>query len=104
MLERRARAATRGIAEHSAQQILETAGAVSATSGAAATLEAVRTEVEALEVARTRSEAGAAGVCAFEALETRLALGVDLAAVEGLALLVVADDLVGGVELGEARG
>ena len=41
---------------------------------------------------------------AFEALEARLAFGVDLAAVEGLALVVVADDLVGGVELGEARG
>ena len=41
---------------------------------------------------------------AFEAMESRLALGVDLAAVEGLALLVVADDFVGGVELGELRG
>ena len=41
---------------------------------------------------------------AFEALEARLALGVDLAAVEGLALVVLAQDFVGGVELGEARG
>ena len=38
---------------------------------------------------------------AFEALEARLALGVDLAAVEGLALVLVADDFVGGVQLGE---
>jgi len=39
----------------------------------------------------------------FEALEARLALGVDLAAVEGLALLLVADDLIGSIKLGEAR-
>ena len=45
-----------------------------------------------------------AGAEPFEALEARLALGVDLAAVECLALVVVADDLVGGVQLGEARG
>ena len=38
---------------------------------------------------------------AFKALEARLALRVDLAAVERLALVVVADDLVGAVELGE---
>src|SRR5262249_11213006 len=40
----------------------------------------------------------------FEPLETRLALGVDLAAVELLALLVVADNLVGAVQLGELGG
>ena len=44
--------------------------------------------------------AGAAAE-ALEALEARLALGVDLAAVEGLALVVVAEDFVGGVQLGE---
>ena len=32
------------------------------------------------------------------------ALGIDLAAIEGLALLVVADNLIGGIQLGEARG
>ena len=41
---------------------------------------------------------------AFKALEARLAFGVDLAAVEGLALVGFAEDLVGGIELGEARG
>ena len=40
----------------------------------------------------------------FEALETRLAFRVDLAAVECLALVGIADDLVGGVELGKTRG
>ena len=39
---------------------------------------------------------------ALEALEVRLAVGADLAAVELSALLLVADDLVGGVDLGEA--
>src|SRR5262249_10479158 len=37
---------------------------------------------------------------ALEALEARLALGVDLAAVERLALIFLAQDLVGGIELG----
>src|SRR5262249_30269056 len=41
---------------------------------------------------------------ALETLEARLALGVDLAAVERLAFVLLAQDLVGGVELGEARG
>ena len=40
---------------------------------------------------------------AFEALEAGLALGVDLAAVEFCALVLVAQNLVGGVDLGELR-
>src|SRR5260370_10431204 len=43
----------------------------------------------------------AARVAAGKALEARLALGVDFAAVELLALGLVADDLVGRVELGK---
>ena len=39
---------------------------------------------------------------ALETLETRLALGVDLAAIEGRAVLLVADDLIGLVGRGEA--
>ena len=54
---------------------------------------AARTET----TARLRAET-------LEALEARLALGVDLAAVECLALVGIADDLVGGVELGKTRG
>ena len=38
-----------------------------------------------------------------KALEARLAVGVDLAAVELLALVLVADDLVGRVDFGKAR-
>src|SRR6476619_2301217 len=37
----------------------------------------------------------------FEALEARLAFGIDLAAIKRLALVAVANDLVSGVELGE---
>jgi hypothetical protein len=39
----------------------------------------------------------------LEALEARLAFGVDLAAVERLALVGIADNLVGGVEFGKTR-
>ncbi len=39
---------------------------------------------------------------ALEAGEARLALGVDLAGVERLALLLVAENFVGAVQLGEA--
>ena len=65
--------------------------------------EAVRPPGEALEIALAPAERACARPAAeaFEALEARLALGVDLAAVERLALVVVADDLVGAVELGE---
>src|SRR5262249_31334905 len=90
-------------AEGLLEQLLEAAHACAA---AARALEAFRPPAEGLERA-VAAEAGAwpaAGAEAFEALEARLALGVDLAAVEGLALVVLAQDLVGGVELGEAGG
>ena len=98
-------AAARGAAEHVAQNVLEAAAAAAAAAPPRA-LEAVGPEGEALEMrARRRSRRRRpAAADAFEALEARLALGVDLAVVEGLALLVVADDLVGRIELGETRG
>ena len=46
---------------------------------------------------KRRRAARTAGAKIFEAVEFRLSLGVDLAAVEGLALVLVADDFVGGV-------
>ena len=71
---------------------------------AAAALEAVGTEAEALEMPPPDPKpAPPPGAASPEALEARLALGIDLAAVERLALLLVADDLVGGVQLGKAR-
>ncbi len=53
-----------------------------------------------MRVAAARLGAGAE---AFKALKFRLAFGVDLTAIEGLALVGIADDLVRGVELGKAR-
>ena len=105
LLKRRAetaRTAARA-AKHVAQNVFEAAG----TTAAAPALKAVRSETEALEMRAARSEARAAArlrAVAFVTLEARLALGVDFAVVERLALLVVAGDLVGGIQLGEARG
>ena len=70
--------------------------------------EALGTEAEGLEFRlgpeASLSTAGAgAGAEALETAEARLALGVDLAAIEGLALVVLAKDLVGGIDLGKAR-
>src|SRR3974390_1687133 len=95
----RARAATRRPAKHVAQDILEAA--------AAAAREAVGTKAEAFEMAGARTKTGAASWMrteTLEALEARLAFRVNLAAVVSLTLLVVADDLVCGIYLGEARG
>src|SRR5262249_59819195 len=46
------------------------------------------------------------GACAetFEAAETGFALSVDLAAIEGLALVLVAEQFMCGVQLGETGG
>src|SRR5947209_2032210 len=42
-----------------------------------------------------------AGMRAFEAAESRLALGIDFAAIERLALVLFTEDLVGAIDLGE---
>src|ERR1700716_253749 len=87
------RAARRGAAEHAVENVLETAAAAE-PSGAAAAAEGV-----GLKPARARTR-----VAAWKALEARLALGIDLAAIELLALVLVADDLVGRIDFGKARG
>src|SRR5215207_5004924 len=80
-------------AEHAVEDILKTcpARAAGTAAGAEAGFEAAR------------STGAAARVAAGKTLEAWLALGVDLAAVELLALVLVADDLVGGIDLGKAR-
>jgi hypothetical protein len=90
-----ARTAAGRAAEHAVEDVLEAAAAGPA-SGAAARVEGV-----GLEAARSGA---AARVAAAKALEARLALGIDLAAVELLALVLVAEDLVRRVELGKALG
>ena len=82
-----------------------------ASAGAAATArgtgKAFRTEAESLEFRLGREAARAASAAApksLVAVETRLTLGVDLAAVEGFALIFLAENFVRGIELGKARG
>jgi hypothetical protein len=95
-----------GIAEHAAQQIFETA-ATAHTATAGATLETIGAEAEAFEIAgaRTLTETAAARPRAAEImpLKARLALGIDLAAVESLALVGIARDLISRIEFGKAR-
>src|SRR5262245_3579436 len=83
-----------GAAERLLEQLLEAAAeAAKAAAGAAAgVLEALRTPGEGLEAALAAEAAApsAAAAEAFEALEARLAFGVDLAGVEGLALVLLA--------------
>src|SRR5215218_6593774 len=74
--------------EHAVEDVLEAAGA-----GAAAAAEGV-----GFEASRPGAPARAA---ARKTLKARLALGVDLAAVELLAPVLAADDLVGRVDLGK---
>ncbi len=110
-LEGCSRAATGRVAEHAAKQILEAAGSAAAAKSPAratgAALETVRAEAEAFETAGARVKSTAAlprAAAEIVTLETRFAFGVDLAAVEGLAFVFVAGNLIGGVQLGEARG
>ena len=101
-------AAARAAAEGFAQNILEAAGrrppACAAAPAPGGAGETFRAEAEAFEIA-VAAEAGtrAGAAAAVKTLEARLALGVDLAAVERLALVLVAEDFVRGVELGKAR-
>jgi hypothetical protein len=81
--------------EHAVEDVLEAC--------AAATRAAAAAERIGFEAAPGRAGT-AARVAARKTLEARLAIGVDLAAIELLALVLVADDLVGGIDLGKARG
>src|ERR1700688_2299079 len=94
-----ARTAAPRAAEPVAQDILE-AGATAAPRAR----ETVIAEAETLEMTPVRPRAARLRAEAFEAAEARLALAIDFAVVERLALLIVADDLVGSIELGEPRG
>src|SRR5665213_503505 len=86
----RPRAAS-GAAEHAVEDVFETPAAARA---GAASAEGPRLETTA-RAARTRVAA------ARKALKPWLAVGIDLAAIELLALVLVADDLVGRVQLGK---
>src|ERR1700676_201726 len=93
------RAAPRRTAEHAVQDVLETAAAKAAGTGTAAAEGVARKAA----LAGTRARVTAGEAAAREALEARLALRGDFAAIELLALVLVADDLVGRVQFGKAR-
>ena len=98
-------------AESFLQDVLEAAKPpAAASSGAAAPGgpgETLRTEVEAFEICiRPETSAGTRArpwAAAAKTLEARLALGIDLAAIERFALIFVGEEFVGGVQLGKAR-
>src|SRR5262249_1969363 len=77
-----------------------------AAGAAAGVLKAVAPEAERFKNAFPAEAAARPAPAAetFEALETRLALGVDLAAIEGFALVRFAQDFISSVQLGKARG
>src|SRR5262249_21129675 len=86
-------------AEHVAENILEPAEPAAASAGAA---EPFGSPGEGLEMACASEPARPPpGARRLETVESRLALGIDLAAIERLALLLVAEHLVGGVEFGK---
>src|SRR3954453_11554571 len=87
--------ATRGTAEHAVQDVFK------ATTAHAAGPSAAAAEGVGLKAARAGT---ATRIAAGKALEPWLAFGIDLAAVELLALVLVADDLVGRIDFGKARG
>src|SRR5688572_12748245 len=91
--EGRAGAAARPPAEHLAQDVLEALTAARRAAAARAA-QALRAPGETLEISLAPAERCAARAAAetLEALKARLALGVDLAAVERLALGIVTDD------------
>ncbi len=95
----------RAAAKHPAQKVLEARTATGASAPSTRPPKSIGTKTETFEMratgamratARSRTEP-------FETLEARLAFRVDLAAVKRLALVAVADDLVGGIQLGKAR-
>src|SRR5262249_38099369 len=97
-------ARTRRAPERLLQDIFE--AAKSATGAAAGVLKAVAPPAERFKSAFPAEAAArpAPGAETLKALEARLALGVDLAAIEGLALVRLAQDFIGSVQLGKARG
>src|SRR5262249_43061516 len=98
---------TPGASERSLQDTLEAPKADEATkppAAAAGILKAITPPAEGFENA-LRAEAAVPATMAepLKALESRLAFGIDLAAIESLALALLAQDFVGRVQLCKAR-
>ena len=94
----------KALTEYFAENVF--AGAAAERIGAAAAelevLAAWTATWAGLLAAETGEGIAACAAATLETLETRLALGIDLAAVEGRAGLLVADDLIGLIGRGEA--
>src|SRR4029077_12174080 len=97
-------------AEGFAQNILEAAKPAAPAAGLSAAApapggagEPFRPEAEAFEIGVAAEAGTRVGAAAAKTLEARLALGIDLAAIERLALILVLEELVRGVKLGKAR-
>src|SRR5690606_5923191 len=90
----------RATAREAAENLADDVVAVERIAGARAA--ACRRPAEGAPTAGAGARASGALAETLETLEARLALGVDLAAVELGALVLVADDLIGGVDFGEA--
>src|SRR5262249_7770360 len=100
-------ARTRRAPERLLQDILEAAEAAKSAAGAAAGgLKALAPPPDRSKTALPAEAAPRPPPSAepLKALEARLALGVDLAAIEGFALVRLAQDFIGSVQLGKARG
>src|SRR6516162_10045159 len=99
-------AAATHLTESLFQNVFETAKTAAPASPRRAG-KTLRTEIESLVVrvgtktAMARTRPGAAAET-FKAMETGLALGIDLATIERFTLVLVAYDFVCGVQLGEA--
>src|SRR5262245_59863998 len=97
---------TRGTPKRLLQNILEAAEAAKSAAAPAGLLKAVASPAERFKNAFPAKAAArpAPGAETLKALETRLAVGVDLAAIEGLAPVRLAQNFVSSVQLGKARG
>src|ERR1041385_8188560 len=88
-------------AHHLAEDVLESAEPACARAATARATKSFRAPGEALEMTVAAAKSRMAGA---KTMETRLAFRVYLARVEGLALLFIAQQFVGGVEFGELNG
>ena len=98
-------AACPGAAERFLQNILETSEAAKASAGASAgAAESIAPPSEGFELAVLARTGTPPAAEPFKALKARFSVGVDLAAIEGLALVRFAENLISGVQFGKARG
>ena len=97
-------AACPGAAERFLQNILETSEAPKSPGASAGAAESIASPSEGFELAVLARTGTPPAAEPFKALKARFSFGVDLAAIEGLALVRFAENLISGVQFGKARG